>query len=235
MAKMNLCIDVGNTSTKAALFKNNKEVRYFKPFTAKDLKEIIADENPNILASFSGENLEIKLELKSHQILTHKTLLPICLNYETPNTLGRDRIATAVGAYAMDKKSTWAIIDLGTCLTFDLLNKADFEGGLIAPGVQIRLKAMNEFTAGLPLVKYDYSVKFPGKSTEESLQVGVCQSVMLEIKGYINLLNQQFKNVKIVDCSGLKLNFDKEVKNEIFARPKLVLEGLNYILNYNAK
>jgi type III pantothenate kinase len=235
MGNMNLCIDIGNTSTKAAVFRNGKEVSYFKPFEVSDLvglKEKYRD--LSILSSISGSNPKLEKELKLSEVLTHETSLPIFLDYKTPETLGRDRIAAAVGAHYIDKKSNWIIVDLGTCLTLDVLVDGVFLGGLISPGVQMRFKAMNQFTAGLPLANQNYTTGFPGKSTIESLQVGVCKSVIYEINGYIRQLNEQYSDLKIVDCSSQNILFDKEVKNEIFARPKLVVEGLSHILDYNA-
>ena len=235
MDKINLCIDIGNTSTKASVFKGDEELEYFKKLEIDVFEELIEKYNPTILVSKTGKFEALEKKLKRTEFLSHETPIPVKLEYKTPETLGRDRIATAVGSWNIDEKANWLIIDLGTCLTMDLLIKGEFLGGLISPGVQMRFKAMNEFTAGLPLVNYNYSVKFPGKSTEESMQVGVCQSITNEIMGYIQQLNKQFPSIKIVDCSSTKLHFDKEVKNEIFARPKLVLEGLNKIINYNAK
>ncbi|MGB0850461.1 MAG: type III pantothenate kinase [Bacteroidia bacterium] len=232
---MNLCIDIGNTSTKASLFKDGKELRYMKPFTLADLSEIRENANVRILVSRSGRDEEIESKLKTMDFLSHLTSIPIDIDYKTPETLGRDRIATGVGAYMLDEDATWLIIDLGTCLTMDLVEDGVFRGGLISPGVDMRLRAMNHFTAGLPYVDMDYDQKFPGKSTKESLQVGVCQSIGYEINGYIRQLNSQYDNLKIVDCSSQNIFFDKEVKNEIFARPKLVVEGLNHILEYNVK
>lgn len=234
MDKINLCIDIGNTSTKAALYDNGIETKYFKPFTVDDLKSVRQNKNISILVSKTGENLPLEKELNELNFVSHTTSLPIKLDYKTPQTLGRDRIATAVGAYHIEPSATWLIIDLGTCLTMDLLVDGSFRGGLISPGVQMRFKAMHDYTAGLPLVEMDYSQTFPGKSTEESLQVGVCQSIVNEIQGYIRQLDSQFDNLKIVDCSSLKLHFVKELKSKIFARPKLVLEGLNNIIEYNA-
>ncbi|NNJ56437.1 MAG: type III pantothenate kinase [Bacteroidia bacterium] len=235
MDKVNLCIDIGNTSTKALVYKGDKELQYIKNLEIEKFEELVDQYNPTILVSKTGKFKELERKLKSTEILSHNTPIPIKMDYKTPETLGRDRIASAVGAWSMDKDANWLVIDLGTCLTMDLVVNNEFLGGLISPGVQMRFKAMDEFTAGLPLVKYNYSVIFPGKSTEESMQVGVCQSIMNEIEGYIYKLNKQFPALKIVDCSSMTLHFDKEVKNEIFARPKLVLEGLNKIINYNAK
>jgi len=237
---MNLCIDIGNTSTKAALYQDSQEIRYLKPFSLDTYKELEKEFNLlQVLVCKTGDNVELEayiLETKGESVfLNQETKLPISLNYKTPHTLGRDRIATAVAAHYLDKEATWLVIDLGTCLTLDLVNKESFEGGLISPGVNMRLKAMSQFTAQLPLVEFDYNVTFPGKNTEESLQVGVCQGVEYEINGHIGQLNVRFEHLKVVDCSSIQLHFVKEVKNKIFARPKLVLEGLNHIIEYNAK
>ena len=86
-----------------------------------------------------------------------------------------------------------------------------------------------------PLVNLDYNVAFPGKSTKESMQIGVCQGVTYEINGYVSQMNTVHEDLQIVDCSSENIHFGKEVKNKIFARQKLVLEGLNYIIQYNAK
>ncbi len=237
---MNLCIDIGNTSTKAALYQDGQEVRYLKPFALDIYKELEKEVNlQHVLVCKSGENKALEayiIETRGESaFLNPETKLPISLNYNTPHTLGRDRIATAVAAHYLDKEAIWLVIDLGTCLTLDLVNQGCFEGGLISPGVNLRLMAMNQFTASLPLVEYDYNVTFPGKNTAESMQVGVCRGIEYEINGHIGQLNARFGHFKVVDCSSIKLHFVKEVKNKIFARPKLVLEGLNHIIEYNAK
>lgn len=231
MDQINLCIDIGNTRTKAALFAGDKQLAYHENLGLETFKEWKNTYNPQILVSASGSNAKIQRELTEGHYLSHKTNLPIELDYKTPETLGRDRIAAAVGAFALGPEEMWLIVDLGTCLTIDLLDKGVFRGGLIAPGIDMRFKAMHTFTAGLPEVKYNPSVSFPGKTTEESLQVGVSQSIAYEIQGYIRQLQVSHPALKIVDCSGYPINFDKEGKNEIFARPKLVLEGLNTIIN----
>lgn len=234
MDTLKLCIDIGNTSTKAAVYRGDSELEYIKPFTVKDYERITA--NPcEVLVSKTGSYPELEAMLDSGDYLSHTTPLPIVLDYDTPHTLGRDRIATATAAYHMDPTSPWLIVDLGTCLTVDLLVDGVFLGGLISPGVQMRLKAMHTFTAGLPLVGFNYDVRFPGKTTEQALQVGVCQSIGYELEGYIREMTVQFPGLKIVDCSSVKIHFGNEVKNEIFARSKLVLQGLKNTIEYNAK
>lgn len=232
MAKINLCIDIGNTNAKAAVYAEGILQQYYNPFNAKILASY-REQQARVLVCASGKNDALQKHLKPHEYLTHLTPLPIALDYLTPHTLGSDRIAAAVGAHAIDPSATWLVLDLGTCLTLDLLHENKFLGGLISPGVQMRLKAMNVFTAGLPLVKPDYTSSFPGKSTEHSLQIGVCQSIGFEMVGYIQQINQKYSNVKIADCSNIPFHFGKKIENMIFARPKLVVEGLNHILEYN--
>ncbi len=234
---MNLCIDIGNTRTKAALYEAYDEIEYFPHFESSDLYRILEGGQHSVIISKSGRNtlLESTLnQLKQYNLLSYKSKLPIQLNYMTPQTLGADRIASAVAASHYYAGRNVLIVDLGTCLTIDFIDQsAVFQGGLIAPGVDMRLKSMHEYTAALPLVENNDKVTFPGKSTAESLQVGAYQSVMQEIKGYINLLSEQYKDLIVVDCSGTRLHFDKEDNYQIFAHPKFVLQGLNVIANQN--
>lgn len=234
MAKINLCVDIGNTNAKAAVYADGILQQYYKPFDETMLAQYRAQQ-ARVLVCASGKNEALQKRIKPHEYLTHLTPLPIALDYHTPHTLGSDRIAAAVGAHSIDPLATWLVLDLGTCLTLDLIHKNIFLGGLISPGVQMRLKAMNVFTAGLPLVKPDYTTSFPGKSTEHCLQVGVCQSIRFEILGYIQEINHSYPHVKIADGSNIPFHFGKEIENMIFARPKLVIEGLNHILDYNAQ
>ena len=229
---MNLCIDIGNTTTKAAIFKDDVLIEFFKPFTADDFKKI-KPETFRILVSKTGRNTELEKLLTEEVYLTDKTSLPIELEYITTETLGSDRISAAVGAFALNAKSTWLIIDMGTCLTMDLLRYDRFLGGMISPGISMRYKAMHEYTAGLPLVEHDENVSFPGKSTEQAIQVGVSLSIKYEIMGYIGNLMKTIPDLKIIFCDNQWIDFDKETKNEIFAHPNLVLEGLNYIIQHH--
>ena len=233
MGEINLCIDIGNTSTKAGVFRDGQMVDYIKPLTHEHFAGIVND-GVRVLVSKTGSNSKLEELLSSEHFLSNQTSIPIKLNYDTPETLGPDRIAAAVGAYLLDPNSPWLIVDLGTCLTIDLLDRGKFLGGLISPGIDVRLRAMHEFTAGLPLVQMDDSKKFHGKSTEESIQVGASQSIRHEIMGYIHQQNQVYESLKLVFCSENSLHFDKVIKNEIFARPNLVLEGLNYIIQHHA-
>ena len=159
------------------------------------------------------------------------------IKYKTPETLGVDRIAASVGAKAIYKDTDLLVIDIGTCVTFDFINsKNEYLGGAIAPGFQMRFKALNYFTGKLPLVAFDKKqLKLIGNTTESSIISGVYNGMKNEIEGVINDYIIQYETLKVVVTGGDTNLFDLEPKNRIFADEFLVLKGLNEILNYNAE
>ena len=110
-------------------------------------------------------------------------------------------------------------------------------GGAISPGVQMRLKAMNNYTDQLPLLYWEkpQRPKTIGNTTISSMLSGVVNGLIAEMKGFISSYQEQFSDMKIVLTGGDANFFEKELKNSIFADPNLVLKGLNEILEYNLK
>lgn len=157
---MNLIVDKGNTYTKIALYDNNElvEKRTFDDFKLEYIKDFLRI-NPAvtgaILSSVTDYNPAIKkyLEEKYYFIeLDENTPIPIKNNYKTPETLGKDRIAVSVGGKLYYTDKNLFIINTGTCITYNFINSEnEFLGGAISPGVNMRLKALNLFTAKLPL------------------------------------------------------------------------------------
>jgi type III pantothenate kinase len=231
-----LCIDIGNTRVKAAWFEGKSE-RFYRDLQLSELEDLI-HLNPDIIAvAKSGVHQKIEYLIEQQAgvlFLDHNTSLPISLDYKTPETLGADRIAAASGANHLFEADHILVLDIGTCITLDLVSMNAFQGGLISPGIDMRFRAMHEFTAALPLVKFNDSVTFPGKSSMESMQLGVYQSIMNELNGYFGSLSEQYPDLLIVDASGFPLDFDKASNYKIFAQPNLVLYGLDVIAKYNA-
>ena len=129
------------------------------------------------------------------------------------------------------------VIDIGTCVTFDFINsKNEYLGGAIAPGFEMRFKALNYFTGKLPVVYFKKEqLKLIGDTTESSIVSGVYNGMKNEIEGMINNFLTQYDDLKIVVTGGDIKLFDLEPKNRIFADEFLVVKGLNEILNYNAE
>lgn len=166
--------------------------------------------------------------------LNHNTPLPIIIRYETPETLGKDRIASAVGAWTMFPNQTSLVIDMGTCMTTNIIDdKGNFLGGNISPGIQMRMKAMHYFTAKLPLAPLHIPEYDLGKNTIEALQNGAIKGTFYEIKAFITEINQKYQINNVILTGGDADLFAKLVNFEIFAVPNLVMMGLNEILQNN--
>jgi type III pantothenate kinase len=168
--------------------------------------------------------------------LDHHTSLPIENHYQTPETLGKDRIAAAVGANDLFPNQNILVIDAGTAITYDLISeKNEFLGGNISPGLQMRFKALNQFTGKLPLVDYSDEFQLIGTNTEQAIRAGVENGILYEIEGTIESFNRNYENLQIVMTGGDSIFFDKKLNYSIFVHFNLTLIGLNRILEHNAK
>ncbi|MFN8321404.1 MAG: type III pantothenate kinase [Chitinophagales bacterium] len=239
---MNLAIDIGNTQTKIGLFEENELKEVFLKEDA--LSEILAAHLVQYaILSKTGASDVVEYWLSRQKNLpvmklSDKLKLPLENLYRTPETLGADRLAGSVAASSYYPQHPVLKIDFGTCITFDVVNaSAQYLGGAISPGMMMRFKALHNYTSKLPLIdpmqftQYDLT----GTDTASSILSGVVNGVVHEVEGIINDYSQRFDNLKVVATGGDAGLFVTLLKSEIFARPYLVLEGLNRILNYNIK
>lgn len=240
---MNLIIDVGNSFLKLAVFDDGKLVdkkttsekdfasqfeELFKAFPKLDFAIVSS------VGNFSKENLSfLKKKMKVHN-LSHASKLPFVNKYETPKTLGVDRIALVSAAAFQFPNKNVLIIDTGSCITYDFLNaKNEYLGGAISPGISMRYKAMNTFTANLPLLDKKNPEKFIGNSTQSSINVGVVNGVIHEIEGFISMYKAEFSDLTTILTGGDTHFLLDSIKNDIFANSNFLLEGLNHILEIN--
>jgi len=236
---MNVVIDSGNTYSKIGWFNGPQLIRYTTRLTFDELiKNVRADLPENILfssVSYSVEDFKAALGIECNVFdLSAETLLPIQKNYDTPQTLGADRIAASVGANFLYPNEDLVVIDMGTCITYDLIDRnATFQGGLISPGVKMRFNAMHSFTRRLPLVDPEPAPELIGKSTRAAMQSGVMNGVLAEMQGIIEMYRHKSPDLRVLLCGGDAAFFESSLKPPIFAVPELVLIGLNRILTYN--
>lgn len=239
---MKLIIDIGNTRIKAALFEDDeiKETFVFNSseefFTANLFEKFIVSNC--IIGTVVNETEEFieKIKSKTNTILfTNETKIPIKNLYQSIHTLGSDRLAGAVGGNYLFPGKDVLIIDGGTCVKYNFVNnKNEFIGGAISPGIEMRFKAMNEFTSRLPLVKADENfTTLIGKNSYESILSGVMNGVISEVQGFIEEYKKSFPDLTIVVTGGNANFFANRLKKPIFADPNLILKGLNRILDYN--
>ncbi len=241
---MNLIIDIGNTRTKLGVFGKGKLIRkgvLEKGWGVKELKAFIAKRKiENIaLASVAGLDGKVEQFLKKYNYylkLSASTPLPIRNTYKSPKTLGNDRLAAVIGAYFLYPVKGCLVIDAGTCITYDFIDSEGiYHGGNIAPGINMRLKAMFTFTESLPLVERKKLVSPIGKDTNSSLLTGGQLGAMLEMEGFIKLYKDKFGPLNVILTGGDANYFANKMKTKIFVNSNLVLVGLNQILNYNVQ
>ena len=242
---MNLVIDVGNSRTKLAVFDRNTMIDslVFESILKSDLDVLLSKYptiNQCIISSVQKTDPVISDFLIQRAVITiildSNTPLPFKNTYKTPKTLGMDRIAAIAGAIALYPKKNILIIDAGTAITFDVVDeKSQYQGGTISPGLEMRFKALNHFTAKLPLLNKTDRSKLIGESTDEAIENGVQNGMIFEIEGYLTKIGNLFPQLVVLLTGGDGPFFDNKLKNPIFAVSNLTLVGLNYILEYNAQ
>jgi type III pantothenate kinase len=177
----------------------------------------------------------IKVSMPVSHILTHKSKLPFKNEYETPETLGPDRLAAVAGAYLHFPGEEILIIDAGSAITYDFLSGKKYKGGNISPGLTMRCRALHRFTGKLPLVTISDDYSIPGKNTYDALKAGVITGVVYEINEYIRTFKKKHSKSKIIITGGDSEFLKDKINQQTIYLPDLVMDGLNNILEYNAK
>lgn len=240
---MNLIIDVGNTRVKIAIFDESqliiKKVIKHDELQIPLLEQLGVDYNlKRCIFTDSGIIDKVVIDyLIEHFWAIHcdaTTPIPLENRYATPTTLGKDRLAGAVAANYLFPKENCLFIDCGTCTTYNFVDaKNTFWGGSISPGIEMRLKAMQYFTAKLPLVARGNTLDLIGNDTTTALQTGAQIGAIGEMNGFIEAYIQRFGEIRTLLTGGDAAYFANRLKNEASINENLTLIGLNVILNFN--
>jgi type III pantothenate kinase len=236
-----LCFDFGNTRKKVAVFHGN-EIREaivladdsretlqglidrFKP--AKSILSSVIDHDPVV------EDL-LTANSRFHK-LSHLTKVSFTTPVGKPQTIGADRLALSAAAVLNYPKKHNLVIGLGTCVTYNFINKYhEFIGGGISPGLEMRLKSLNYYTAKLPVVKADSNVPLMGYDTETNILSGVVLGLAKEIDGFIEAYREKYGNFNVLLTGGDIVYLGALIKNKIFADPDLIFKGLYAISEVN--
>ena len=153
-----------------------------------------------------------------------------------PKTLGKDRLAAVVGAFALYSGENTLVIDAGTCIKYDLITlKGVYSGGSISPGINMRFQGLHTFTAQLPLLEKKAVRNLIGSNTTTAIRTGVQLGAILEMEGFIKKYEDQFGRINVILTGGDANYFANNLKSKIFVNHQLVLIGLNKILNHNVQ
>lgn len=241
---MNLVLDLGNSYGKIAVCEgsnvieaavydriSSREISYFHSRYAGIRGVIVSSvvNDSREMIDYLGNLFDTCIELN------HNTPIPILNRYRTPETLGYDRIAAAVGAYTIYPGKTVLVIDAGTAITYDVVtSEGEYLGGNISPGLEIRFKSLNKYTNRLP--QLERPVENPplvGGSTKEAIQAGIVNGILFEMDGFIGAISQDHPKLQIVLTGGDAKYFEGKLKSSIFVHLNLNLIGLNRILEHN--
>jgi type III pantothenate kinase len=236
-----LCLDFGNTRKKAAIFDEDKMVKsiVLEDDSTAIIQTLLDDYKPrkSILSSVVDHNAGIEELLASktkfHK-LNHLTKLSFTTPVGKPSTIGADRLALIAAAVHFYPNQNNLVIGMGSCVTYNFINKYhEFLGGAISPGMEMRLKAMHQFTAKLPLVKADSNIPLIGYDTETNLLSGAVLGLAKEIDGFIDAYQERFGNFNALLTGGDLVHLASHLKNKIFADPELIFKGLYGISEVN--
>ena len=244
---MNLTIDQGNSRTKVALFDESGQLKkaiVYKAFTSADVERLFSLYPIKASIISSVINIEPAVVNALHRLsarfvlFDHLTPLPIKNGYGTPQTLGLERLAAAVGAVSLCPNKNLLIIDAGSAITYDYIS-ADgvFRGGNIAPGIKMRLEALHKMTQKLPLVEADENELIPlfGSNTRDAIKAGVIRGVSFEVKGYMRTLTERGEDFTTFLTGGHAPYILNTIRNKsIRVEKNLTLIGLNCILEHYA-
>ena len=237
----NLVVDEGNTLCKVAVMDNSEVLcewsdREFDMAKIAALVEQFGVDKAVVASTRGGaEKIGEQLRSKVAKVLhfSSQTEVPIEIEYASRQTLGADRIAAAVGVVCEMGIDNALIVDMGSAITYDVVENGAFKGGNISLGVAMRFRALHEFTASLPLCQATEPNGAFGKSTTEAIEQGVMQGILYEIEGYVERILAENDKKSIIFCGGDAESFVNRIKNAIFAPRKLMFTGLNRILEYN--
>ncbi|MBR3283933.1 MAG: type III pantothenate kinase [Alloprevotella sp.] len=236
---MNLIIDIGNTHTRIAIFRANELLDYWQwePGTlSSHIGEMPVEHCAIACVGRFSDALRKEIdEIGVEQLLVSgMTPTSLKMRYQTPETLGADRLAAAVGAWSLQKGRALLVVDSGTCVTFDYVSaEGEYLGGNIAPGASMRLQAMHRDTALLPKCDTAADLQPIGRNTRQAMQAGAQLGLRREIEGYIYAFMEENPDGHIFLTGGglpqsrLYEHFDQKITIDKF----LVIKGLNEILN----
>lgn len=236
---MNLIVDIGNNSAKYYLFNGEQIVLHSR--RANDSYGIMEEWNREFGIDKAIVSSVIDLDAGCREAFASlgcpvlcfnsTTPVPLTIDYDTPETLGSDRLAAATGAWHEAPQRNMLVIDCGSAITIDFVDRnGHYRGGNIAPGIKMRLQALHNYTSRLPLVEKEGELPLLGHNTETAIRSGVIRGICHEIDGYIDEFKENYGDVLVFLTGGDEKSLKNNIKSRIFADKYLVAKGLNRIL-----
>ena len=235
-----LSVDLGNTRTKLGVYKDGSliQTRILSSLQLNSLKQDYP--NSKVAVSNVSKNEHIHSLKKNFRDdffeLTYSVRLPFEMCYDTPYTLGKDRISNAAALVDLSIDKPKLCVDIGTCIKFDFVDQNNrYFGGSISPGLRLRLAALNQKTENLPNLDFKKPSSFIGNNTNQSILSGVYFGMLNEIEGMIDQYLAKYPEMNIIITGGDAIHFDFNQKYSIFADENFTLGGIYQIYLLNEK
>jgi type III pantothenate kinase len=238
-------LDFGNTRVKWAVFNAGELQQVLSDEEAWRTLETW-DEDAHWLIAATGvvdeqwqgwlDALKVRAPHAVHHLQSAEEI-PLPMRYDSVSTLGLDRVANAAAVLAKDAESPWLVIDAGTCITADLVEGGAFCGGSIAPGIDLRLRAMFAGTATLPYPENWREqatggvALHVGSDTEGSLLAGAIGGVQSELSERIRQFQNEFPGIRVAITGGDAKFLELQADLPTFADPNLTWTGYYHVLN----
>lgn len=240
---MYLIVDIGNTLAKFFLYENDQCV----------VKHSIAleqfqDEMQSLISNHSNikgivysdvsdraggyfKKLSVRFNVMS---VDAQLRLPFENAYQSPESLGSDRIVLVAAASKNFPHTNVLIIDLGTCITYDFLSSDQiYHGGAISPGFEMRYKSLHHFTGPLPSLDWKTVNDPEGKTTSDAIHAGIYYGILGEIEARIQYYESQYGSLTVILTGGDANKLPKTLKNSIFAHSNFIAQGMLHLLKLN--
>lgn len=236
---LNLIVDIGNNSAKFFLFQGKQMLLHTRKTgnlnsVVEEWKKTYTIDKAIISSVIDlAENEKKALDSLGCPVVwfSHATPGPLAIKYGTPDTLGPDRLAAAIGAWSEAEGRNILVIDAGSAITIDFVdNNGNYLGGNISPGIRMRIRALHEFTGKLPLIEKEGNTPFLGNNTETAIRSGIINGICHEMEGYIRATREKYSDVLVFLTGGDENPLKNNIKSRIFADKYLVAKGLNRIL-----
>src|SRR5580700_7079120 len=201
-----LCFDFGNTRLKCAVFAEGKfaEEIILENDHEDAIRSLIEKYHPekSILSSVINHDPGIETILRQEtrfHVLNHHSKIPVTTPVGKPETIGADRLALVVAAVTLFPGKNNLVIGLGSAITYNYVNKyREFIGGGISPGMEMRFRSLQAFTAKLPLIKPDWNFPLAGYDTRTNILSGVILGMAKEVDGMIEAYEEKYDNFNVL-------------------------------------
>ena len=237
---MNLLVDIGNTLTKIAISDGKSILIEFK-LRSIDLDFIKDTIEDNKIKNSAISNVR-KPNRKLFDLCNSKSNLytfnkEIRLPFKNPyddGLVGEDRLSLILGAYSMYPQENVLVVDLGTCITYDIkTSKNVYQAGGISPGLSLRKKSLSSGTVNLNEIDPVYPKSMIASDTHSSISIGLLIGIQSEIEGMINRYEKIYKNLKVIVTGGDSIFLSGKLKNTIFTNSNFIYKGLNFLIEHN--